>query len=247
MGGWEARGRLLRTRHSAPPLGWRAAAALRSGRPPSRPGGRTRGSARRRSKHGEPSRTCLAQAGRPRRCARRATAQDGKEGRGGSVHRIGRGDGGGGNDGRTFLTAPPRRAFLRSESGSQLLLSSSASVGGMPRRHRPTMTVSAHPQPRRERHLGHQGSSIPTLAPHPRPSSPPAACRLLPPVIAPPASTRPPPTQVPHAMFRPGAYRRALKHLTAMLHVVGHTTALQLNRRQRFETFGPWPHGPARA
>ena len=158
---------------------------------------------------------------------------------GGSVHRIGRGDGGGGNDGRTFLTAPPRRAFLRSESGSQLLLSSSASVGGMPRRHRPTMTVSAHPQPRRERHLGHQGSSIPTLAPHPRPSSPPAACRLLPPVIAPPASTRPPPTQVPHAMFRPGAYRRALKHLTAMLHVVGHTTALQLNRRQRFETFGP--------
>ena len=48
-------------------------------------------------------------------------------------------------------------------------------------------------------------------------------------------------------MFRPGAYRRALKHLTAMLHVVGHTTALQLNRRQRFETFGPWPHGPARA
>ena len=61
------------------------------------------------------------------------------------------------------------------------------------------------------------------------------------------ASTRPPPTQVPHAMFRPGAYRRALKHLTAMLHVVGHTTALQLNRRHRFETFGPWPHGPARA
>lgn len=53
--------------------------------------------------------------------------------------------------------------------------------------------------------------------------------------------------KVPHAMFRPGAYRRALKHLTAMLHVVGHTTALQLNRRQRFETFGPWPHGPARA
>ena len=76
---------------------------------------------------------------------------------------------------------------------------------------------------------------------------PPRVCRLPPPVIAPPASTRPPPTQVPHAMFRPGAYRRALKHLTAMLHVVGHTTALQLNRRQRFETFGPWPHGPARA
>ena len=48
-------------------------------------------------------------------------------------------------------------------------------------------------------------------------------------------------------MFRPGAYRRALKHLTAMLHVVGHTTALQLNRRHRFETFGPWPHGLARA